>query len=162
MKVSMTLDAASIDKAITQIEAYQKALAVKAKQICEKLAVKGAVRASLGFASAVYTGEKDYSLTVEVTQNGYKILADGETALILEFGAGATYGYGHPLAADNGMGPGTYPDGKGHWDDPKGWWLPKDKGGGHTYGNPPAMPMYYAAKEMREAVESVAREVFSQ
>ena len=162
MKVTMTLNPSSIDSAIKQIEDYKKSLAVKAKLICEKLASMGATRASLGFATAFYTGEKDFEISVEEIQNGYKILADGETALILEFGAGATYGYGHPLADEKGMGPGTYPDGKGHWDDPKGWWIPKDKGGGHTYGNPPAMPMYYAAKEMREEVERVAMEVFRQ
>ena len=156
----MTLSAASIDRAIRDIEAYERELTVKAKRICERLAAIGALRASLGFASAIYTGEKDFSVTVEEIPNGYKILADGETALILEFGAGATYGYGHPLADEKGMGPGTYPDGKGHWNDPKGWWLPKDAGGGHTYGNPPAMPMYYASKEVKRMVEQVAREVF--
>ena len=48
------------------------------------------------------------------------------------------------------MGPGTYPEGKGHWNDPKGWWLPKEKGGEHTYGNPPAAPMYDAVKTIEQ------------
>ena len=160
MKVTMSLSAASIDAAIKQIEAYQKSLSVKAKQICERLAFAGAVQVSLGFASAIYNGEKDFNVTVEDIPNGYRIVADGETALILEFGAGATYGYGHPQADEFGMGPGTYPDGKGHWNDPRGWWIPKANGGGHTYGNPPAMPMYRASRQMREDVERVAREVF--
>lgn len=159
--ISMTLDPASIDKAIRQIEDYYKNLSVKAKQICERLAFPGAVQVSIGFASAIYTGQKDVEVTVEEIKNGYRIVADGETALILEFGAGITYGKGHPQAAEFGMGPGTYPDGKGHWDDPRGWWIPKAKGGGHTYGNPPAMPMFRAAKEMRQNIEQVVREVFA-
>lgn len=159
-KISMTLSVSSIDKAIKQIEDYKNRLSDKAKRLCERLAYQGAVRVSLGFASAIYTGAKDFNVTVEETDKGYRILADGETALILEFGAGARYGYGNPLADENGMGPGTYPDAKGHWNDPRGWWIPKDRGGGHTYGNPPAMPMYKASREMRENVEKVAREVF--
>lgn len=160
-KIEASLSKNSIDRAIRDIRAYKKNLSVKARKICEKLAISGAVNVSLGYASAIYTGQKDFNVTVEDIDNGYRILADGETALILEFGAGVTYGYGHPQANSFGMGPGTYPDGKGHWDDPRGWYLPAYAGGEHTYGNPPAMSMYETAKDLRSRVESVAREVFA-
>ena len=68
-----------------------------------------------------------------------------------------TYGFGHPEAQEHGMGPGTYPDGKGHWNDPKGWYTP---GGQHTYGNPPAMPMYTARKTIEEELPRIVKEVF--
>lgn len=160
--ITMNLSAASIDSAIKQLKEYKTELRKKAQKICEKLAVSGAVNVSLGYATAIYTGSKDYSVTVEEIRDGYRILADGETALILEFGAGVTYGYGHPQADEFGMGPGTYPDGKGHWNDPAGWWIPKEHGGGHTYGNPPTMAMYETAKELRDRVLDVAREVFNE
>lgn len=159
--ITVALSANSIDGAIRELENYRDSLKDKAKRICEKLAFAGEAQVSLGYASAIYDGEKDVSVSVEEIPDGYKILADGETALILEFGAGVTNGYGHPQAGDFGMGPGTYPEGKGHWDDPRGWWIPKDKGGGHTYGNPPTMAMYETAKALRERVLDVAREVFN-
>ena len=56
------------------------------------------------------------------------------------------------------MGPGTYPDGKGHWDDPNGWWFGD---GEHTFGNPPAQAMYDAKQEIINAIEQVANEVFN-
>ena len=80
--------------------------------------------------------------------------------LFVEFGSGIKYGSGHPENAEYGMGPGTYPNGKGHWDDPHGWYLPKDKGGGHTYGNPPTMAMYDARKTIEQDLVRIVREVF--
>jgi hypothetical protein len=85
------------------------------------------------------------------------IYAEGESVAFIEFGSGDKYGHGHPQAGELGMGPGTYPEGKGHWDDPRGWWYGHGK---HTYGNPPAMAMYQAVQAMTEQITMIAREVF--
>ena len=161
MKITMQLSDISIDETIAKLEAYRNSLEAKAKLLCERLANIGQFNAQISFASVIYDGDKDFDVTVEETEKGFKVLASGETVLLLEFGAGITYGYGHPFADDFGMGPGTYPNGKGWWKSPYGWWLPKSKGGGHTWGNAPGMPMYYAAKDIRAVVEDVAREVFA-
>lgn len=159
--INMSLNTASIDAAIREIKDYQAYVRRKTIEFAEKLADEGAVKALLGYDSAYYRGPKDVDVVVEDRGNNtYAIVANGETVLILEFGAGITYGYGHPQAQQFGYGPGTYPDGKGHWDDPKGWWLPKDKGGGHTFGNAPSMTMYKTAKDLRQRVADIAREVF--
>lgn len=158
MNVRIQVDQASLDKTVTRLEEYSRDLKEKARIICERLASLGATHASLGFARSIYNGSADFDITVEPTGNGYQILASGEAVLFLEFGAGVTMGYGHPQAGEFGYGPGTYP-GAGHWDDPNGWWLPKSKGGGHSYGNPPNMGMYNASKEIQKEVERVAREV---
>lgn len=159
VRISIT-DISSIDNAIKQLEAYQKKMDEKADEIASRLASMGATSVSLGFARAIYNGEKDFDVTVENRGNGrYAIVASGETVLFAEFGAGVTYGYGHPQAAEFGMGPGTYPYGKGHWNDPKGWWIPKSAGGGHTYGNPPNMPMYNTEQELKNEIERVVMEV---
>lgn len=131
--------------------------------LCKKLAEMGATKVSLGYARAIYSGDtknKDIKVDVVRVSGGYQIVANGKSVLFVEFGTGITYGYGHPEAGKFGMGPGTYPDGKGHWNDPKGWWLPESVGGGHTYGNPPNPVMYRTAKELREAILEVAKEVF--
>lgn len=159
--IRVTLSEASIDRAIKELNAYRRRIPEKAKLLCDRLASMGATKVSLGYSRAVYTGKKDISVDVKESENGYRIIASGETVAFVEFGAGVRYGSGHPLNSKFGTGPGTYPDGKGHWDDPKGWWLPKDKGGGHTFGNPPSMTMYDTGKELRDEILRVAQEVFS-
>ena len=145
----------SIQAAEDQLRAYAAELDSKTKEICMRLADRGAARATFDYG-AVPLERNDVEVTSEETDRGAKVTATGETVLFLEFGAGARMGYGHP--EPQGFGPGTYP-GKGHWDDPKGWWIPKEHGGGHTYGNPPAMGMYNASREMRDRAQEVAEEV---
>lgn len=166
MVINVSLSEKSIDSAIKELEAYQKKLKRLAKELCYRLALLGATRATLDFSRAIYMGEKDFSISVDETKDGYVVKANGESVLFLEFGAGIRYGYGHPLATKFKMGPGTYP-GKGHWDDPNGWWIPKNKAesntsdrGRHTYGNPPSMPMFNAAQDMRRNIKAIAEEVF--
>ena len=160
-KIVVPLSESGIQKIQDELMVYRKWQEEKARELAERLATLGATVASIRFSRAVYTGKKDVEVTVEALPNGYKVKADGESVLFIEFGSGVTYGYGHPEAGEFGMGPGTYPDGKGHWDDPKGWYLPKSAGGGHTFGNPPAMPMYEARKAIEQERPSIVKEVFS-
>ena len=155
-KVVVPLSESGIQKLQDELKIYQRWQKEKAAELAQRLAMLGASVASIRFSRAVYTGPKDAVVTVEAIPNGYKVKADGESVLFIEFGSGVTYGSGHPEAQAFGMGP----DGKGHWDDPKGWYLPKEKGGGHTYGNPPAMPMYEARKAIEQELPRIVKEVF--
>lgn len=159
-RIKVSLSEKSIDNAISELQAYKKNLPVWADEICKRLAFMGATKVSLGFSRATYSGDKDVEISVEPIPHGYSIKANGESVLFIEFGAGVTYGYGHPEAKKYGMGPGTYP-GEGHWDNPSGWWIPQEKGGGHTYGNPPAAVMFHTANELRDSIYEVAREVIN-
>lgn len=159
-RIVVPLSESGIQKIQDELVVYRKWQEEKARELAERLASLGATVASIRFSRAVYTGQKDVDVTVEELPNGYKVKADGESVLFIEFGSGVTYGYGHPEAGEFGMGPGTYPDGKGHWDDPKGWYLPKSAGGGHTFGNPPAMPMYEARKAIEQELPRIVKEVF--
>lgn len=159
-KIVVPLSESGIQKIQDELTVYRKWQEEKARELAERLAALGATVASIRFSRAVYTGKKDVEVTAEELPNGYKVKADGESVLFIEFGSGVTYGYGHPEAGEFGMGPGTYPDGKGHWDDPKGWYLPKSAGGGHTFGNPPAMPMYEARKTIEQELPRIVKEVF--
>lgn len=162
MKIKVSLSPSSIDAAIKQLEDYSKDLDRKAQELCKRLADMGAMYAEWNFSGVLYAGDIDYKITVDrVDANTYAIKANGETVLLMEFGAGVKHGYGHPQAAEFGMGPGTYPNGKGHWDDPKGWWFGEKGNWTHTYGNAPGMPMYNAAKDLRKEILDIAREVFS-
>lgn len=158
------LSTSGINELLHGAREYQKWLEQKTDELARRLADMGAVKASLGFSRAVYTGIEDHEITVEPKgANCYEVRASGETVLFVEFGTGLIGG-GHPEA--HGMIPGSYSDtiGKGHWDDPNGWWLPREKNGGHsqhTYGNPPNAPMYNTVKELEQELARVAREVFA-
>lgn len=160
-KIVVPLSVSGISQLQAELKKFQVWQQEKAKELAERLAMLGASTASIRFSRAVYTGVKDANVSVVATPNGYTVKANGESVLFIEFGSGVTYGYGHPEANEFGMGPGTYPEGKGHWDSPRGWHLPKEKGGGHTYGNPPAMPMYEARKAIEQELPRIVKEVFS-
>lgn len=157
--IRVSLDVIDIDHAISKINDYRKEIERNVNEVCRRLAQYGVTVAQASYDGVVYLGNKDVSVTMEPIQNGYAVKADGQTALILEFGAGVTYGYGHPQANQFGFGPGTYPNQK-HAMDPKGWYLPKSAGGGHTYGNAPSMAMYNTAKDLEREVKRVVQEVF--
>lgn len=148
-------DYASVSRATRRLDEYYADLIEKANTVCERLATIGAVRASLDFSRAIYNGTNDVEVTVEPIDNGYAIHARGNAVLFIEFGSGASYGYGHP--EPEGYGPGTYP-GKGHWDDPNGWWYGNHE---HSYGNPPAQAMYNAKRDIQAEVQRIADEVFA-
>lgn len=148
-------DYASVSRAARSLEEYTADLIEKANTVCERLATIGAVRASLDFSRAIYNGTNDVAVTIEPIDNGYAIHATGNAVLFIEFGSGASYGYGHP--EPEGYGPGTYP-GKGHWDDPNGWWYGNHE---HSYGNPPAQAMYNAKRDIQAEVQRIADEVFN-
>ena len=151
---------AAIDAAVQELRRYADWVEQKETELRSRLAARGATVASIQFARAVYNGTNDVSVRVDDTGSVAVIYAEGESVAFIEFGSGERYGSGHPQAGEFGFGPGTWsegPDGKGHWNNPKGWWYGH---GQHSYGNPPAMAMYNAVQAMTEDITQIAREVF--
>ena len=161
MKITMNVyDEASIQAAMEELTRYKKWVLEKETLLRQRLAMIGASVASIAFRRAIYNGTNDASVRVDDTGSVAVIYAEGEAVLFIEFGSGARYGYGHPEAEKHGYGPGTYsdgPEGKGHWDAPKGWWYGSSQ---HTYGNPPAKAMLHARDAIVEQLTRIAREVF--
>ena len=148
----------SITSAIAELQKYKQWVLVKEKELRDRLAAIGATVASLQFARAIYNGTNDVTVRVDNTGSVAVIYAEGSAVAFIEFGAGIKHGYGHPEAGKFGVGPGTYPDGKGHWDNERGWWYGHNQ---HTYGNPPAMAMYQAREQMVEQITQIAKAVFA-
>ena len=157
-KITIDLSAKSIDSAIKEVRKYKAWVLAKEKELRLRLATLGASVASIKFSTAIYNGTNDVTVRVDDNGDTATIYAEGESVAFIEFGAGAKYGYGHPQAGEFGVGPGTYPEGKGNWDNPKGWYIP---GGDHTFGNPPAAAMLAARDAIAEQVMIIAKEVFS-
>lgn len=154
---------ATIEAAVQELRRYAEWVEQKEAELRSRLASLGATVASIQFSRAIYNGVNDVSVRVDDTGSVAVIYAEGESVAFIEFGSGEKYGSGHPQAGEFGYGPGTWStgeSGKGHWDDPNGWWLPKEKGGGHSYGNPPAMAMVAARDAMVEDLVQIAKEVF--
>lgn len=150
-------DRSSIQDAIKELKKYKRWIAEKEHVLRTRLAMLGATVASIQFSRAVYNGTNDVSVRVDDTGSVAVIYAEGSAVAFIEFGSGAKYGYGHPMNSEFGTGPGTYPDGKGHWDNPRGWFYGHKQ---HTFGNPPAMAMLQARDRMVEELTKIAREVF--
>ena len=156
--IMVSLTTESVNEAIKELRRYKRWVQDKERELRIRLAQIGATVASIQFARAIYNGTNDITVRVDNTKSVAVIYAKGKSVAFIEFGSGAKYGYGHPQAGEFGTGPGTYPEGKGHWDDPKGWYYAP---GQHSFGNPPAMAMYNAVQEMTEQLTQIAKEVFS-
>ena len=162
-KISVPLSEAGIDQLIKTLDEYKELLRQKCQELVDRLAAEGMTIAQWHFDMAYYVGNNDVKVVVEPRGDCVTaVIATGQATLFIEFGSGVMMGYGHPEPM--GYGPGTYP-GKGHWDDPNGWWLPKsvqeETGQNKSYGNPPAMAMYTARKTLEQDLQRIAQEVFS-
>lgn len=162
MKHSYTVDLSTsgINRFIGVLGGYKIWLRRKANELSKRLAEIGVEKANMYFSEAIYDGIYDFEVHYEPRFNGCVVRASGEKVLFIEFGAGLI-GDGHPEAAENGMGPGTYNPSSGNWKNPSGWWYSGFDGSRHTYGNPPNMPMYNTVKELEAELDRVVQEVFS-
>ena len=59
-----------------------------------ELARIGMQEASVRFSTAQYDGTNDSNVTIEKTQNGYNVVANGNAVAFIEFGAGVHYNAG--------------------------------------------------------------------
>lgn len=162
MKITLNpLDPRSIDNAIKQINQYQATFQNKVMILCEKLAEIGLEVAEPLFEGARYDGNNDVTVQIEKSESGYRLVARGSAVAFIEFGTGikenpsgnASYLGQRPEGI---VGIGEY--GKGHGATGKKWYYAHNT---YTYGNPPAMAMYYAEAEMLKEVMNIARSVFN-
>ena len=167
-------DGKSLQQAIKQIESYRDDLPRKCQEICRRLAEEG-VRVADAAINSVPIG-KTITLTTDINPSKMGCQAimkmigretrteDGRvfyTALAIEFGAGIRYNQtANPKASEFGMGVGTFP-GQTHAENPEGWYYLDSNGEWkHSYGVQASMPMYKASMEMRQKLDSIAKEVF--
>ena len=154
---------------INQLKAYKRQLPEMENRLLLALAEKGFHEASVRFSTAIYDGINDSKVDIEPIDNGYAIVARGNAVAFIEFGTGVTHNTGepYPLPRPDGIvGIGEYGEGKGKR---KAWGYTGDPGTNGelksngiviTRGNPAAMPMWYAAEEIRNSISRIVKEVF--
>lgn len=169
--------------AIKEIKAYQNDLNRKCEELCRRLTAEGIAVAqahigSSGFGKYIHLGSeitlekagckaiiymedrsKIESKWKSIDEQGNEITKETVLSpiLLLEFGSGSN---AENKSDTPGVGQGTFP-GQTHAFDKGGWWY-KDMNDEwhHSTGVSPKMPMYFAGKEMREKILTVAKEVF--
>lgn len=166
MVVKLKLSDAGISDAIKQLKATKKRIEAAQKELIERLAEYGALRASLYF-SVAQTNPDDVrpiiSVKVDRASKTATIYAGSRDVGFIEFGTGSRFaGSPHPLNSEFGTGPGTWSEssvGKGRWLDPKGWYYERNGAKRRSYGNPAAKAMYQASLDIQQEVERIVREV---
>ena len=156
-------DKESIARAEKLVRQYKTDFEKKEQEFVRRLAEIGVSVASAGFATADYDGVNDVVVSLQKTENGYAVVASGETVGFLEFGTGRPERNPEYDSSEIDYTPpprGSY--GKHQGLNPQGWWFKSSDGAKatHSYGNPPASAMLTARNMMIEQVVKIAREVF--
>ena len=150
-----------IDKAIKELNDWKDWLLEKTGVLLEELAKRGVEVAKVRFLSAQYDGNGTVDVTWEKRDDHtVAVVATGKAVLMLEFGSGVRYPDSHPEAGAPNTLHGSWSEselGKGHWDDPKGWFYAHGK---RSYGNPANMSMYLTKSILRSDFEKIARSVY--
>ena len=150
-----------IDKAIKELNDWKDWLLEKTDLLLKELAIRGVDIADAHFMNAWYDGNGDVTVTWEERdEKTVAIVAVGKAVLMLEFGSGVRYPDSHPEAGAPNTLHGSWSEselGKGHWDDPKGWYY---EHGHKSYGNPANRCMYRTKSDLQNGFEYIARMVF--
>lgn len=155
----ITVSLGNIDRAIKQIEEYEKKLQQNIKDFLPKLLESGVdiARAKIVELGAIDSGELQNSLAFTLYKEGNKgiLFTDCQHACYVEFGTGIKGSISpHPTL------PWEY-DVNGHGED--GWYYYDAEQGRirFTKGMPSRPFMYETAKELEKKAVEIAKEVFS-
>lgn len=167
--ISFGLSEREIDKAIKELEQYKQELIRKTALLREKVADRIAELARSGFNGAVVDdvlkgGVKTADVTVSLsnTDNVSLVIANGEDAVWVEFGAGVYHNGSagsspHPEGSELGFTIGGYGKGMGK---KEVWGYYEGDELRLTHGTTAVMPMYNAVKTVCDEIADIAREVF--
>lgn len=157
--IAIELSPASCNKALKELEKYQKEIKPKLDEVCKRLAEIGVAEAQAHLVLA--DGNTDATILQPVKiENGYKIVMQGKDVYFIEFGTGNSAGmfYGDGLPATSvPIYPGSYSETHSGMYAKWGYWFYQ---GEIMSSTDVYMPMYYAGKKMREEMPRVVKEVF--
>lgn len=169
--IRISLSEKEIDRAIKELEQYKREIIRKTELLRTKVAERIANLAQSGFNGAVVddlTGESggvrkaDVRVSIDERENVSIVIAAGEDAVWVEFGAGVYHNGSagsspHPEGSTLGFTIGGYGKGMGKR---QTWGFYEDGELRLTHGTPAVMPMYNAVKTVCDEIADIVKEVF--
>lgn len=168
--ISVSLSESGIEKAIQELLAYKQEIIRKTELLRQKVVARLADEARSGFNGAIVddlTGKNsprlaDVNVSIDDRDNVSVVVAEGEDAVWVEFGAGVYHNGSvgsspHPKGAELGFTIGGYGKGNGKKEI---WGFYEDGELRLTHGTPASMPMSQAMNTIINDIVSIAREVF--
>lgn len=160
-------DSSSIDSAIRELKAYEKEIKEKCETLRRRVAERIQARAQSGFSGAIVddvlkgTRIAHVTVSVEDSDDVTLVIANGEDAVWVEFGAGVYHNGAagsspNPYGSELGFTIGGYGT-KGTRDV---WGFYEDGELILTHGTPAAMPMFHAVQAVIDDIGEIAKEVF--
>ncbi len=168
-KYKLDLSEAGIDRLIADLEEHERWITEKTEQFRARVAEEIQNEAAINFAGALMEdridgGWRNPNVTVTTSDDGNVtlVIADGEDAVFVEFGAGVYHNGSagsspHPMGSELGMTIGSYGKGFGVR---KAWGYYDNGELVLTRGTPASMPMYSAAKAVADRLAAIVKEVF--
>lgn len=174
--ISFGLSESEINRAIRELEQFKRDFEAKCEELLRRIADRLADEAQRGFSGAIVDdltkksgGSRIASVEVKAEKRGdyYVVVADGEDAVWVEFGAGVYHNGAvgsspNPLAG-NATGVPNAPIAIGTFGkngQREAWGFYENGELKITHGTPAKMPMYNAVQTVSREVVSIAREVF--
>lgn len=169
--IRINLSEKDIDRAIKELEQYKQEIIRKTKLLRVKVADRISALAQSSFNGAIVddlTGESggsrkaDVRVSIDERENVSIVIAAGEDAVWVEFGAGVYHNGSagsspHPEGSKLGFTIGGYGKGMGKR---QTWGFYEDGELRLTHGTPAVMPMYNAVKAVCDEIADIAKEVF--
>lgn len=168
--ISFGLSVQDIDRAMKELADYKQDILKKTELLRERVAERLCTEAQSGFNGAVVDdlvrgGQKFAQVRVTVDNRGDMtvVIADGQDAVWIEFGAGVYHNGSpgsspHPHGVELGMTIGGFGKGNGK----KETWGYYEEGTLKlTHGTPAVMPMARAVTTVCNEIAEIAREVFA-
>lgn len=154
--IAIQLSADSCEKALEELNKYQKEVEPKMQEVCRRIAEIGAQEARAHLV--LDNGNTDATISDPIpTENGYKIVMSGSDVYFVEFGTGNDVNAYSPNVTVL-VAPGSWSETHAQRYTTYGFWYYNKV---RYEGTPAYMPMYYAGRKMREEAHRIVKEVFS-
>ena len=154
--ITLELSAESCNRAVKELEKYQKEIKPKMDEVCKRLAEIGRDEA-ISVVNGIRLSEGNSVERIEAVQidNGWKIVMSGEDVYFIEFGTGDGVTPHYDTTVPVAWGTWSAEHDQILWK--QGFWYFNKV---RYTGTPAYMPMYYAEKRMREEMPRIVKEVF--
>ena len=154
--IAIELSVDSCNKAIKELQEYQKRIKPKLDEVCRRVAEVGRDEA-LSIINGIRLQDENAVERVDVVKidNGYKLVMEGEDVYFIEFGTGDGVSAHYDVSVPVAWGSWSAEHSQMLWN--KGFWYYDNV---RYTGTTAYMPMYYAERKMREEAPRIVKEVF--